>query len=312
MLQTASFSGHESFPLRHTWLTKGVRHCAGNPLIFSSDDAMAILGVGKNMVRSIRHWCLVTGMLERVQRNGKRRAKGFTPTPLATSLFLGKKPWDPFLEDVGTLWLIHWEMVTNGRLATTWYYAFNKLNRPDFTKAMIEESLAGLAGQIKATRASRNTIRRDVDVFLRTYVRSSASARNEPLEDTLDSPLVELGLIRHAHGPGAYVFNRGPQTDLPDDILLFVLAEYASTHAITSTVAFDDLAYGDRSPGRAFKLDEPSLGERLEKLASLSNGALHFSETAGLRQVVFAKRLEPNKILESYYRRAARAVRRGK
>lgn len=56
-LKTASFSGHESFPFRHTWLTKGVTAFAKDPTIFSKDEAMVILGVGKNMVQSIRHWC---------------------------------------------------------------------------------------------------------------------------------------------------------------------------------------------------------------------------------------------------------------
>jgi hypothetical protein len=55
-------SGHESFPCRYTWLPKAVRGLRENPKLFSDDaDAMVNLGVGKNMVRSIRFWSQVAG-----------------------------------------------------------------------------------------------------------------------------------------------------------------------------------------------------------------------------------------------------------
>jgi len=34
-IRTARFLGHESFPLRHTWLTKGVIGCSQDPLLFT-------------------------------------------------------------------------------------------------------------------------------------------------------------------------------------------------------------------------------------------------------------------------------------
>jgi len=53
-----SFSGHETFPLRFNWLKKGIDAAAEDPEIFNSDRAIAEFGVGKNMVRAIRHWGL--------------------------------------------------------------------------------------------------------------------------------------------------------------------------------------------------------------------------------------------------------------
>jgi hypothetical protein len=55
-----SFSGHETFALRAAWLKKGIDGLERYPDIFSREDALVELGVGKNMVRSIRHWCLAT------------------------------------------------------------------------------------------------------------------------------------------------------------------------------------------------------------------------------------------------------------
>jgi hypothetical protein len=59
-----SFSGHETFPFRYAWLKKGVDAVSQDPLVFSDDRAMIKLGVGKNMVRSIRHWCLAARLIE--------------------------------------------------------------------------------------------------------------------------------------------------------------------------------------------------------------------------------------------------------
>ncbi len=57
------FVGHETFTLRYGWLKKAVDAVQEDPGIFQRDDALVILGVGKNRVRSIRHWGLVTGVL---------------------------------------------------------------------------------------------------------------------------------------------------------------------------------------------------------------------------------------------------------
>ena len=62
--QTQSFSGHETFPFRYPWLKKGVDAVSDDPEVFLREDAIVTLGVGKNMVRSIRHWCLATGLID--------------------------------------------------------------------------------------------------------------------------------------------------------------------------------------------------------------------------------------------------------
>ena len=59
-----SFSGHETFPFRYTWLKKGVDAVMDDPAVFTSDRSTITLGVGKNMVRSIRHWCNAAGLIQ--------------------------------------------------------------------------------------------------------------------------------------------------------------------------------------------------------------------------------------------------------
>ncbi len=303
-LMAASFSGHESFPFRNTWLTKGVTQCAGGDgTFFSRDDAMVILGVGKNMVRSIRHWCLATGMLVEDPSVPNNRGRHLRPSNLGRSVFLGDRPWDPYLENIATLWLIHYQLVTSDSRATTWYYAFNELHRPEFTRRDLEQAISLLAKRYRL-RVSPNSLARDVDVFIRTYA-GSTDAR-APYEESLDCPLAELGLMFQPDPAGPYAFARGPKDTLPDRIFLYALLDFAARHPEQKTFTFDELMYAPRSPGRAFKLDEASLADRLEKVAELTGEALQLSETAGLMQILITGSLEHRlQMLAGYYESAA-------
>jgi hypothetical protein len=75
------FSGHETFPFRYTWLPKGVTNLLKDPELFARDDALVTLGVGKNMVRFIRHWCTAAGAIERVGRTRHMKVKDLGLSP---------------------------------------------------------------------------------------------------------------------------------------------------------------------------------------------------------------------------------------
>src|SRR5215212_3704187 len=81
-----SFSGHETFPFRYSWLKKGIDAASQDPAIFSKEEAMSELGVGKNMVRSIRHWCLAARLIREDAVAGGIRGQ-FTATVLGRKLF---------------------------------------------------------------------------------------------------------------------------------------------------------------------------------------------------------------------------------
>ena len=109
---------------------KGIDEASDDSDVFNSDDAMTKLGVGKNMVRSIRHWCLAAGMLEAADES---RGHHLRPSKLGESIFR-EAGWDPFLEDPATLWLIHWQICSNAKRSTTWFWAFSHVHEPEFTK----------------------------------------------------------------------------------------------------------------------------------------------------------------------------------
>jgi hypothetical protein len=69
-------------------------------------------------------------------------------------------------------------------------------------------------------------------------------------------------------------------------MFLFALLDFWSEHGEASTMSFEALAHAPGSPGRVFLLDEDELSSRLLRLDEMTQGALRWSETAGLKQVV--------------------------
>lgn len=296
-LRNPRFSGHQSFPVRHTWLTKGVIECAKDTSVFKRDDALVLFGVGKNMVDSIKYWTLTSQVLKIDPDGG--RGHDLIPTDIGRRIFLKDGGWDRYLEDEGTLWLLHYLLVTNPDWSTTPYYAFNELNGIEFTRHGLERILIDIAEQYDI-RASPNTIRRDVNVFIQMYAGSSRGSHSA-IEDYLDCPFTDLGLIYEEPTKQVYAFSRGPKDSLPDAVVFYAITRYAEQKGEQRSFTFDELAYQPLSPGRVFKLDELALAERLERIGDLTSGAWQLTETAGYRQLVITAEVEAYDILEHYY-----------
>ncbi len=273
------FGGHEKFVFRQGWLKKGVDLVAQDPAIFTRDDALVSLGVGKNMVRSIRHWCLATGILE-IAPAGPRTA--LQPTHLGNLLF-GNEQGDPYLEDIGTLWLLHWQLVS-GPYSFVWWLVFNMFLDREFSRQRLTEFVSRQLA-LEGVRTTPQMVDREVDVCLRTYV--TVKTRGTGLfDDSLDCPLVDLGLIRPTREDRLFTFTIGPKPLLPVHIFGYALIYFLSDIARhRRTVAVDECIYHPGSPGQAFKLDENSVVAYLEDLEELTSGSIRLQETAGLRQL---------------------------
>ncbi len=287
------FAGHETFPLRSLWLKKAydVVKKRKEKNIFSSPEAISLLGVGRNMAQSMRYWALAAGVIE--------EAKGIlVPTALGT-LILDDNGCDPYLEKSATLWLVHAALAGNAAYTTTWYWAFNVFSNVAFDREALLRGLVSAAQQREWSRVSQTTLKRDVECFVRTY---AGATRGSNTEDAIEPLLVELGLIRMVSNAGGFEFVRGPKPSLPDEVFVLALQRYWNLlHKEAETLSVEAICFGSGSPGRIFKLDENSVIERLTRIEQTSLGAYLWSETAGLKQVVKRKGLDPKSMLTAAY-----------
>jgi hypothetical protein len=268
------FAGHETFPLRLLWLKKAFDWVKdGRPSgTFHEPSAIARFGVGRNMAVSMRYWALASGFVEEIDRI-------LRPTPLGAEI-LGHNGLDPYIERPATVWLVHWAVASSAQFTTTSYYAFNGLAAIEFDPSMLVQELLDLVAA-RGWRAARGTLKRDVEVFLRSYTRREDGRG----DDAAEPLLAELGLIREARFGGWHEFVRGPKPTLPDGIFAYALNEFWQRQGGSSAVTAEQICYGAGSPGRVFKLDEDSVITRLMGLESLTRGAWLWTDTAGLRQI---------------------------
>lgn len=289
------FAGHETFPLRLLWLKKAFDAVQdGAPSgTFQEHDAIARFGVGRNMAMSMRHWALASGFFEETERL-------VSPTPLGR-LLLADEGLDPFLERPATIWLCHWHIAGTPEVTTTAFHAFNALTAIEFDSGALIDDLFEIVTE-KGWRATRGTLKRDVEVFLRSYVRKGDALN----EDAAEPLLAELGLIREARLGGWYEFVRGPKPNLPDGVFAYALADFWRRQGGASTLAAEQICYAPGSPGRVFKLDEDSVITRLMHLAELTDDVWQWSDTAGLRQVQKWDEVDPLTLVACGYAGHAR------
>lgn len=288
----AAFAGHETFPLRLLWLKKA--YDAADPRApsrtFQEPDAIGRFGVGKNMALSMRFWALGAGIL--VEADGEVK-----PTPFGRLLLADKGGVDPYLEKIATLWALHANLAGQPLPSTTTYYAFSGVNLHEFDAAALVSALEAVVTQ-KRWRATKGTLKRDVEVFLRGYV-ARPNAQNE---DAVEPLMAELGLLREARGGGVYEFVRGPKPSLPDAVFGYALARFwARWHKGSPTLSVEQAAYGPGSPGRIFKLSEDDVAARMTRADQYSGQAWRFTDTAGLRQIQKIDDITPLALLSSAY-----------
>jgi len=293
------FARHETFHPRYGWLKKAVDRVSDDPSVFIQEDAPVVLGVGKNMVSAIRYWAQAFKLIE---ASDEDETRGYVISPLGQQLMQNSSSWDPYLENLASLWLLHWHLLKPPCLATAWHFMFNEYNHVSFT---VDDAIYSLASykdkNFPNTKTALSSLKKDVLCILRMYTASDGE-KKQAKEDSIASPFQELGLIQHIRGP-YYQFNVGTKPSLPHEIIAFACADYASHKLESRTINISSLLNDPGSPGQVFKLNESSLRDALEYVDRKDMG-LHISESAGLVQLAFsdAPKIVSEDMLRSYYK----------
>ena len=293
-----TFARHETFHPRYGWFRKAYAATKCDPHIFIREDAPALIGVGKNMVRAIRFWGLAAKLID------EDRPSGWVPTKFGHALF-GKSGWDPYMEDPGTLWLLHWQLLAPPSLLPVWWIAFNEFHAVEFTDEVLDHAVTvGLDSVGEWKKPHPSSVRKDVNALLRTYAPAERSKRSgHSIDDRLDCPLRELGLIRRSQATGSYRFVLGEKPTLPPAIVSYAVLDYlAYTKTGGNTATLSRLAHEPGAPGHAFKLTEADLFTALQQTATTTD-ALELASPTGVPQLSWSGNLADvaNEVLSSYY-----------
>ncbi len=290
-----AFGRHETFALRYSWLTKGFQAISDKSFdITDADNATVRLGVGKNMVASIRYWLRACQMMEQ---------HTIAPSKLG-KLILADDGYDPYLEDEATVWLIHWLLATNSEQATAWFWFFNKFHRPEFTGQELQSALSDFLKEaiIKGKRPAANTLKSDAALIPRMYA-GVRQTRKVSLEESLDSPLALLRLITQSSGDKGFVSKSESRPGLPVGIFAFAVTQLMQHKKVTS-IPIEELLYSRdeyAAPGSVFRLTETDLITKLEQMVYAVKGMYEIRETAGIHQLYMMTEVVAEDYLKYHY-----------
>ncbi|MFQ9118010.1 MAG: DUF4007 family protein [Coprococcus sp.] len=273
--------GHEKFHLREGWIAKGLYGVSANPRVFSGSDGTDQLGVGTNMVKSIKYWMLAMGLIKEGQKNG------------AELTDLGKMilKYDPFLEDDLSLWLLHSYISKNNFRSTVWYLFFNKCQAEEFTKEELYTVLRKeLISYAETDSFPESSLKDDIDVLLNMY---SKDTKNDDPEDKNKCPLASLKLIKKE---GDVYYRQQPDMrHFRDEIILYELGNIFEEE---SSIGIDYVA---ELAANIYHLSRVAINTILDRLDNA--GYITVNRTAGLDEIYPNKKISVKKIIEDYYTR---------
>ncbi|WBM73637.1 DUF4007 family protein [Saprospira grandis] len=292
------FSGHNSFICKQFWLKKGYDFLRTEGNNFNSDESVVALGIGKNMVAALRYWLISFNIYKPADE------KDDGVTSLGNFLFRDGLGKDPYLEDINSIWLLHYFLVKTN-YATIYNLAFNSFfpQKQEFKAAQLQKFIKRFCESEKQ-KISPNTLKRDVQVFLQSY--QPASQKIKEIEDSFSGLLHELNLltiVRSEDGEKLYSFQYTDREELAEEIVLYVILDIMQEGE--SSISFKRLLSNPNSPAWIFGLNADGL---LNKITALTNKypGITYSETAGNRVLQFEESMltpeTKQSILEDYYK----------
>ena len=286
--------GHESFYIREGWLTKGIVAINKDKYILSNTiSAIDELGVGSAMVKSIRYWLQALSLTDE-----KRGEKGKRYQELSEDFGKILFENDKYFEDLGTLYLLHYKLVSNKDLATTWNLFFNSIKATEMTKYHMEEGVKQLILNIDPQyEISERSLSDDCNCLIKTYFAEKSDLKNP--EDNMICPFSDLGLIKkeHIRGKDEIIYKTVPERNKLDKlIVLYVIMDNLGDKQSTT---IKNLIEDENNIGSIFNLYKNTINYYIDILRD--EGYLRVNRTAGLN-TIYPTDLAVN-ILDKYYSR---------
>ena len=287
------FRAHDTFFIRKGWLSKGMKYVHSKPDVFVAKDEnpMDVLGIGANMVKALRYWLQAVGLTE--EPNSGKRVQTFTP--LGQSVFTN----DRYIEELGTLYLLHYRLSSNKTDATAWYYFFNEFTMSEFSR---DDFVDFLQRRIRmedsdATVAIRS-LNDDFSCIINTYLpRYKTSPNRVAPESYIDCPLGELGLIDILSKEKKTYRKAIPvASTISPWVALAIIVDQAGE---SKEISLNELLTAPCNIGKTLNLDAISMLDVLYQIERI--GKIKINRSAGLDVIHILEGLTFQDCVDAYY-----------
>jgi hypothetical protein len=286
-----AFSGHESFPCKTLWLKKGYDFVKKEK-DFNAPESVVDLGVGKNMVASIRYWYKAFGLYN------SEKTKW-----LSEYIFDSETGKDPFVEDLGTLWLLHFLLIFSqeATLYKMFFVDFQRERRL-FDREQVANFVKRKMMEVgKGNLYNDNTVKKDIGVLMLNYCLPKDPKSNEDFSTLL----MDLDLLRQTDKKdktndlndkrNRYFFNLEGKRRVTPEIFLFALLMIKDE--TDNSIEYDSL----QEIGLMFCMTDLEVIDMMNELSESYSDTLTYSDVAGVRQVQFTKKIDAKQVLDGYY-----------
>jgi hypothetical protein len=281
-----TFSGHDSFQCRQLWLKKGYDYIQEGKN-FNEEDAVVQLGVGKNMVSSIRFWLKAFNVIDNKD----------IPTDFGKRLFDDEYGYDPFLEDEASLWLLHYQLVKNG-FASIYSIIFNEFRKEKlfFSKETFVNYVKRIGESNPDLNFNENTVAKDFIVFTNLY---NYNTESKDVEDSFSGILSENELLKTI-GRGKdeqYYIENSERDALPEAVILFAILDNPT---YGNSISLNSLEFDMNSPGSIFALNRSGLMNKIFDIIENFKD-ITFTDQAGIKELQLKNKEDAYSILDKYY-----------
>lgn len=251
------------------------------------------------MLSSILYWIKAVGLVE-----SKDPKKTIRPELKLTRLAEIINKYDPYMEDISTLWCIHWELATNEKLATFWYWIFNECNLIEFSGNRLIEMMQEYIKDNGLKNVAESSLTKDVSCFIRTYS-SSDKDIDQDIEDSIDCPLAALGLIRKNKDiDNVYRWTAGTHTNMVAEIFGYTLYKFKEIcYPDAIEIKLDQIRFGKYSPGRILGLSNSEIQDYIYEFGNIYEGSLNIVTTNNLNSLRINSNINSQTILINYFKK---------
>ncbi len=314
------FRAHETFFIRKGWLYKGLKNVQKDERVFVSkvNNPIDVLGLGSNMVKSLRYWMKATGLTKEPLLRGKQSHQELLK--LAEIIY----KHDRYFEELGTLYLIHYMLASNADLATSWYVFFNEFNQKEFDKNDFKNAIYTYVEKHIGEEAKNfvkpveSSVEDDFNCLTNSYVpRKKLNPTRVNPESNIECPLDELGLIDVVDKKNKIYKKTSPKQGILNPYILYAVIIDQLTHdsSISEDTASEEtrsniviggkeikissLLEDTNNVGKIFNLDINTLSKELDVMSKLD--LIDVVRTAGLDVVKLKSEMSFYDCIEQYY-----------
>lgn len=275
---------HGSFSIREGWLEKAILAINENDkTIFGKETGVLTLGVGANMVTSIRYWLIASDIISvedsMLSNFGKLLVK-----------------YDPYLDTDFSWWMIHKNLVSNFKNAPIFNITFNGFTVKNFSKDVLNKYILNYMQENNIDMSNSSQVDADTTVLLRTYI----DEKIVNPEDNLNSPLGRLGLLKKS-SDGIYNFTQPNHKSLPFQVVYSCLLDCLDEDEKKNGINVDDMMFKNNSPSKIFRLDKNMLYLYLNEMKEI--GLITINKTAGLNMIYLQEELNEDELFDSFFSR---------